>query len=476
MRDDVHMIAPDAGAAVLDRQRRAFLQDGAPSRQVRKDRLRRLRAAVLAYRAEISAAVSADFGHRSRHETELMELVPVIQAIDYLIRNLRRFMRPERRHVGITYRTGRAYVAYQPKGVVGVMAPWNYPVSLTLVPLATALAAGNRVLLKPSELTPRMSEVLQGLLAEAFSDEEVAVVLGGADVGARFSALPFDHLLFTGSTAVGRKVMAAAAQNLVPVTLELGGKSPAIIAPGHVNDRTLSSLVFGKLSNAGQTCVAPDYALVHQDDLQAFIEAYGAAVERAYPAGPTSPDYSTIINDRHFARLRGLLDDARAKGAQVLEVGAHPQGAAARERTLTPTLVIDAHDEMTVMQEEIFGPILPVRTYRTIDEVVAYVNANPRPLALYWFGDEDADCVSLLSRTTSGNVGLNNTLMHVAQDDLPFGGVGPSGMGAYHGIEGFRSMSHAKGVFIQGRWNASSLVRAPFGQLTNRALDMMLHR
>jgi len=406
----------------------------------------------------------------------LMELVPATQAIDYLIRNLRRFMKPERRHVGITYRTGRAYVAYQPKGVVGVMAPWNYPVSLTLVPLATALAAGNRVLLKPSELTPRTSEVLQGLLAEAFSDEEVAVVLGGADVGARFSALPFDHLLFTGSTAVGRKVMAAAAQNLVPVTLELGGKSPAIIAPGHVNDRTLSSLVFGKLSNAGQTCVAPDYALVHQDDLQAFIEAYGAAVERAYPAGPTSADYSTIINDRHFARLRGLLDDARAKGAQVLEVGAHPQGAAARERTLAPALVIDANDEMTVMQEEIFGPILPVRTYRTIDEVAAYVNANPRPLALYWFGDEDADCASLLSRTTSGNVGLNNTLMHVAQDDLPFGGVGPSGMGAYHGIEGFRSMSHAKGVFIQGRWNASSLVRAPFGQLTNRALDMMLRR
>ncbi|WP_454168114.1 aldehyde dehydrogenase family protein [Microbacterium lacticum] len=196
------MIAPDAGAAVLDRQRRAFLRDGAPSRQVRKDRLRRLRAAVLAHRAEISAAVSADFGHRSRHETELMELVPAIQAIDYLIRNLRRFMKPERRHVGITYRTGRAYVAYQPKGVVGVMAPWNYPVSLTLVPLATALAAGNRVLLKPSELTPRTSEVLQGLLAEAFSDEEVAVVLGGPDVGARFSALPFDHLLFTGSTAV----------------------------------------------------------------------------------------------------------------------------------------------------------------------------------------------------------------------------------------------------------------------------------
>lgn len=476
MKGDGPIAAPAAGAALLERQRRAFLRDGAPGRQVRKDRLRRLRAAVLAHRAEIGEAVSADFGHRSRHETEIMELVVVVQAIDYLIRNLGRFMKPERRHVGVHYQTGRAWVAYQPKGVVGVMAPWNYPVSLTLVPLATALAAGNRALLKPSELTPRTSAVLQRMLSDAFPAEEVAVVLGGPEVGAAFSALPFDHLLFTGSTQVGRKVMAAASENLTPVTLELGGKSPAIIARGHVQDRTLGSLVFGKLSNAGQTCVAPDYALVHEDDLDAFVARYDAAVARAYPAGPTSPDYTSIVNDRQLERLKGLLDDARAKGARVVEVGVRPETASARPRTLAPMLVIDAGDDAAVMQEEIFGPILPVRTWRTIDEVIAHVNDRPRPLALYYFGDEDADRARLLGRTTSGNVGINNTLMHVAQEDLPFGGVGASGMGAYHGIEGFRSMSHAKGVFVQGRWNLASMTRAPFGTSVERLLRVLLRR
>jgi len=476
MRGDSFPEAPSSGADLLDRQRRAFLRDGAPDLRARKAKLRRLRTAVLAHRAEIGEAVSADFSHRSRHETEIMELVPVIQAIDYLSRNLRRFMKPERRHVGIHYQSGRAYVAWQPKGVIGVMAPWNYPVSLTLVPLATALAAGNRALLKPSELTPRTSAVLKRLLEDAFTPEEVAVVLGGPEVGAAFSALPFDHLLFTGSTPVGRRVMAAASENLVPVTLELGGKSPAVIARGHVNARTLGSLVFGKLANAGQTCVAPDYALVHEDDLETFVGGYDAAVARAYPEGPTGADYTSIVNERHFERLKGLLGDARTKGARVIEVGVHPETAETRSRTLAPALVIGAGDDAGLMQEEIFGPILPVRTYRTIDEVIAHVNDRPRPLALYYFGDEDADCARMLGSTTSGNVGINNTLMHVAQEDLPFGGVGASGMGAYHGIEGFRALSHAKGVFVQGRWNLTGLTRAPFGTSAARVLNVVLRR
>lgn len=261
-------------AVLLARQRNAFVSEGPPSMQQRKARLARLRAVVLAYRREVEEAVSVDFGHRSRHETAIMELVGVIQAIDYLTRNLRRFMKPQRRHVGIFYRAGQAHVEYQPLGVIGVMAPWNYPFSLTFIPLATALAAGNRAMLKPSELTPRTSEVMRRMLAETFPIEEVAVVLGGPEVGAAFSGLPFDHLLFTGSTQVGRKVMKAASDNLVPVTLELGGKSPAIVARGHVDDRTMSSIVFGKLSNGGQTCVAPDYALVHEDDLDAFVTQY----------------------------------------------------------------------------------------------------------------------------------------------------------------------------------------------------------
>ncbi|MFT4183152.1 MAG: coniferyl aldehyde dehydrogenase [Rhizobium sp.] len=461
-------------AQSLERQRGAFLKDGPPTLGDRKARLVRLRAAVLGHRAAIQDAVSADFGHRSRHETDLMEFVGVVQSIDYLGRNLRRFMKPQRRHVGLFYRSGRAHVEYQPKGVVGVMAPWNYPFSLSIIPLATALAAGNRVMLKPSELTPRTSEAIGRMLAGVFTPDEVSVVLGGPDVGAAFSRLPFDHLLFTGSTEVGRMVMKAASDNLVPVTLELGGKSPVIVQRGHVDERTMGSIVFGKLSNAGQTCVAPDYALVHEDDLAAFVEGYEKAVIRAYPAGPVSDDYTSIISDRHFGRLRGLLDDARGRGARVVEVGVRPERAAGRPRTLAPTLVLGAGDDTAVMREEIFGPILPVRAYCTLDEVIEHVNGRPRPLALYYFGERDAECARLLQLTTSGNVGINNTMIHVAQDDLPFGGIGPSGMGAYHGIEGFRAMSHAKGVFDQGRWNLPSLLHAPFGRLVDLAVRVAM--
>ncbi|OCP23600.1 MULTISPECIES: coniferyl aldehyde dehydrogenase [unclassified Ensifer] len=460
--------------ALLAGQRSAFLRDGPPSFADRKDRLKRLRAAVLAHRRKVGEAISADFGHRSHHETDIMEIVGVIQTIDYLIRNLRRFMKPERRHVGLFYRSGRAHVEYQPKGVIGVMAPWNYPFSLTIIPLATALAAGNRAMLKPSELTPRTSEVIRRMLEEILPTDEVAVVLGGPDVGAAFSALPFDHLLFTGSTQVGRKVMKAASDNLVPLTLELGGKSPAIVARGHVNGRTIASIVFGKLANAGQTCVAPDYALVHEDDLDSFVTQFNAAVARFYPDGTIGTDYTSIINERHYERLKALVEDARSSGARVIEIGVRPETAADRPRALPPTLVIGAGDDIAIMREEIFGPVLPVRTYRSLDEVIDYVNERPRPLALYYFGTTDADCQRLLQRTTSGNVGINNTMIHVAQDDLPFGGVGPSGMGAYHGIEGFRAMSHAKGVFVQGRWNLPTLLRAPFGRLVDLALRVTL--
>lgn len=461
---------------VLERQRLAFLQDGLPDLALRRARLSRLRAAVLAHRRAIGDAISQDFGHRSHHETDLMELVGVIQSIDYLSRNLPRFMKPERRHVDILYQGGHASVAYQPKGVIGIMAPWNYPFSLTMIPLATALAAGNRAMLKPSELTPRISELIRAILAEAFPAEEVSVVLGGPEAGAEFSRLPFDHLLFTGSTQVGRMVMKAASENLVPVTLELGGKSPAIIARGHVDRHTLGSLVFGKLSNAGQTCVAPDYALVHAEDLDAFVAGYHGTVASAYPDGPTGKDFTSIISDRHYQRLTGLIEDARQKGARILEVGVKPQSAADRPKTLAPTLILETTDDMAVMREEIFGPILPVRTWQTIDEVITHINARPRPLALYYFGKQDADCETLLSATTSGNVGINNTMIHVAQDDLPFGGIGPSGMGAYHGIEGFRTMSHAKGIFTQSRWNLPKLLRPPFGRLADASLAFLLGR
>ena len=469
-----HQINQLAASEILQQQRRAFLNAEPPTLTQRKANLKKLRDAVIAYRSELQNAVSEDFGHRSHHETDVMELVGIIQSIDYLSKKLRRFMKPERRHVSLFYRSAKAHVEYQPKGIIGVMAPWNYSISLTLIPLATALAAGNRAMLKPSELTPRTSDVLHRMLSTTFSSDEVAVILGGPEVGAAFSALPFDHLLFTGSTPVGRKVMKAASDNLVPLTLELGGKSPVIVARGNVNPRTLSSIAYGKLSNGGQTCVAPDYALVHEEDLEAFIKQYNETVTRFYPNGPDCADYTSIVSDRHYARLQGLLDDAREKGARVIEMGTQPESASKRVRTLAPTLVIGAKDDDSIMQEEIFGPILPIKTYRDIDEVITYINDRPRPLALYYFGEKDADCRKLLRRTTSGNVGINNTIIHVAQDDLPFGGVGASGMGAYHGIEGFRSMSHAKGVFDQGRWNLPSLLQAPFGKLMEFALVMTL--
>lgn len=403
-----------------------------------------------------------------------MEIAPVIQAIDYLSRNLKRFMRRERRHVALSYRSGIAHVEYQPKGVIGIMAPWNYPFSLSLVPLATALAAGNRAMLKPSELTPRTSDAIAAMLAAAFTSDQVSVVLGGPDTGAAFSALAFDHLLFTGSTQVGRKVMKAASDNLVPVTLELGGKSPVIVAPGSVSRQAVQSIAYGKLANAGQTCVAPDYALIHEDELDAFVSLFDASVQRSYPEGPTSPDYSSIVNDGHFQRLRGLLTEARANGARIVEAGARPESAATRTRTIAPTLVLDADEGSAVMRDEIFGPILPVRSYRTVNEAIAYINDRPRPLALYYFGPNDDCRRSVLTHTVSGNVGINNTLLHVVQDDLPFGGIGPSGMGAYHGIEGFRSMCHAKGVFEQGRFSLPRLLQPPFGKLADRIMATIL--
>jgi coniferyl-aldehyde dehydrogenase len=459
---------------VLSQQRTAFLHSAAPSLNQRRADLKKLRSTILAQRSEIEEALNADFGHRSRHETAIMEIMALIQGIDYLRRKLRRFMRPTRRHVAAHFRFGTARIEYQPLGVIGIMAPWNYPFSLAVTPLATALAAGNRAMIKPSEFTPATSDLLSRMLAQIFPQEQVAVVTGDASVGEAFSALPFDHLIFTGSTPVGRAVMKAASNNLTPVTLELGGKSPVIVEKGYALEHAAAGIAYGKLANGGQICIAPDYALVQEDEIGAFTAAYEKAVGALYPSGPASDDYTSIVNDRHYARLTGLIDDARAKGARILEVGRSPGDAGRRPHTLAPMIVLDANEDMRIMQEEIFGPILPVLSYRDLDEAIGYVKAQPRPLALYYYGRDGEDRRKVLSRTTSGNVTINGTLMHYAQDDLPFGGVGPSGMGAYHGIEGFRRLSHAKGIFEQGKWNGSNLLRAPFGPLTNIILKLML--
>lgn len=465
---------PESLRATLAAQRTAFLHDGPPTLTQRKADLAKLKAAILSRRADIERALRADFGHRSPHETAIMEVLPLIQGIDYQRRRLRKWMRPERRHVPPHFQPARAWVSYQPLGVIGIMAPWNYPIGLTLMPLATAIAAGNRAMIKPSEFTPAASALLIELIGEIFTAEQVAVVTGDATVGQAFSALPFDHLVFTGSTPVGRAVMKAASENLVPVTLELGGKSPVIVDRGYPLQHAATAIAYGKLANAGQICIAPDYVMVHEDEVQTFADIFDQAVRSLYPDGPAADQYTSIVNEHHYVRLTDLLEDARAKGATVCEVGANTDAARSRAHTLAPTVVIGATDQMRIMQEEIFGPVLPVIAYRDLDDAIAYVNERPRPLALYYFGSNSDRQRKVLALTTSGNVTVNNTLMHHAQEDLPFGGVGPSGIGAYHGIEGFKTLSHAKGIFQQGRWNLSGLLRPPFGPLANTILNFMM--
>jgi coniferyl-aldehyde dehydrogenase len=459
---------PASLTEILAQQRAAFVRDGMPSIEARRHDLLKLKRMLLDHATAIAEAISSDFGHRSHRETLLGDLFPTVAGIDHLHAHVARWARPERRGVVWYFLPARARVIYQPLGVVGIIAPWNYPLFLAFPPMAAAIAAGNRVMLKPSEFNPATCALLEKLLGEIFSIEQVAVVTGGAETGAAFSRLPFDHLFFTGSTLVGRKVMQAASEHLVPVTLELGGKSPAIVERGFPIERAAHGVATGKLFNAGQTCIAPDYALVPEEMVEQFVAEVTAAMQRLYPTIAGNPDYTTIINDGHFRRLGGLVADARAKGARIVEIGS------GIGRTLPPTILTGVNDEMKVMQEEIFGPLLPIVPYRDLDDAIAYVNAHPRPLSLYLFGHDGPGRRAVLSRTTSGGVTINDTLLHVVQENLPFGGVGPSGMGHYHGQEGFRTFSHAKAVFSQSRLSAISLLRPPYGARFDRTMKFLL--
>ncbi|MFT3730551.1 MAG: coniferyl aldehyde dehydrogenase [Hyphomicrobium sp.] len=458
-------------SALLSRQRAAFLRDAHPSAAQRRSDLLKLKRALLARRPRFEAAISKDFGYRSAYETRIMEIIPIIQAINYLRRNVRKWMRPERRRVSLHFLPGRASVIYQPVGVVGIVAPWNYPLSLAVMPLLSAIAAGNRVIIKPSELTPATSDLLKAMLRDIFSEDQVAVVTGGPELGAAFSRLPFDHLVFTGSTNVGRMVLKEAAENLVPVTLELGGKSPTVIGPDADIPTAAASVAYGKLANAGQTCIAPDYVLIHEKDAAAFVASYGETATTFYPGGADDQNYTSIASARHYARQRTLLEDAEKKGARI--IGCGKDGASGGHK-LAPAIVLNVTDDMMLMREEIFGPILPIVTYRSLDDAISYINRRPRPLALYYFGSSGEDRQKILTRTISGNVTVNDTLMHYVQNALPFGGIGMSGMGAYHGIEGFKSLSHAKGVFEQSRWNLGGLLRPPFNRATDWVIRYLL--
>lgn len=456
---------------LLAAQRAAYRANPMPSAEQRRAWLKALRELILGEKQALIEAVSRDFSNRAAEETLLAEIMPSLHGIDYASKHLGKWMKPSRRSVGLAFQPAAAKVVYQPLGVVGVIVPWNYPLYLAFGPLIGALAAGNRVMIKMSESTPSTSQLVKDLLARIFPEDMVAVVLGEAEVGQAFSRLPFDHLLFTGATSIGKHVMRAAAENLVPVTLELGGKSPAIVSADVPLADAAERIAFGKTMNAGQTCVAPDYVLVPQDRLEGFVAAYRAAVQRFYPKLENNPDYTAIINERQLGRLKGYIADAEAKGAQLVRLFPGDQG-----RRLAHSLVLNVSDEMKLMQEEIFGPLLPIVPYQRLDEAFAYINDRPRPLALYYFGYDKGEQQRVLHETHSGGVCLNDTLLHVAQDDMPFGGVGPSGMGHYHGHEGFLTFSKAKGVLIKQRFNAARLIYPPYGTSIQKLIQKLFIR
>ncbi len=461
---------------VFAAQRSAFAREMNPSLAVRRDRLDRLLLLTQKHQDAIIGAISADFGHRSRHETDLADIFVVMSAIRHTQRHLREWMKARRVPTPLHLLPASSELIRQPLGVVGVISPWNYPYQLAMLPVAAALAAGNRTLLKPSELTPRFSQLLQTIVADVFAPDEFAVLPGDVELGRAFSHLPFDHLFFTGSTAVGKQVALAAAANLTPVTLELGGKSPAIVDADCDLPVAARRLAFAKMLNAGQTCVAPDYMLVPRARAHEFMAAMQSAVAAMYPTIVDNPDYTSVVSDRHYQRLAHLVADAQAHGATAVPMAAaagSPEVAEAASRKFPPTLLVGVDDDMAVMNEEIFGPVLPVVPYDSLDEAIAYVNRHPRPLALYWFGASREHRDRVLQGTISGGVTTNDACWHVSQEYLPFGGVGASGMGAYHGERGFLTFTMEKPVFHQARINGIALFRPPYGRRFEAVLSLL---
>jgi coniferyl-aldehyde dehydrogenase len=472
-----HNAALDAD---LQQLRRAYEADRMPSTEVRRQRLSILETMLRDNADAIVAAISADFSHRSSHESQLLEIFPALSAIKHARSHLGGWMKSKRSMASLWFMPARNELKPQPLGVIGIIVPWNYPLLLAVGPLVAALAAGNRAYIKMSEFTPLTGALFAKLMHAAFTDNEVRVVNGEADVAAAFSALPFDHLLFTGSTAVGKHVMRAAANHLTPVTLELGGKSPAIVGVDADITKAAVQIMFGKCLNAGQTCIAPDYVLLPRGREAVFIDAAKAVVAKQYPAFATNVDYTAIINMRHVERLTGYLDEAVKRGATVFPLvdGEAAGGATGEANTqkIAPTVVTNAQDDTMLMRDEIFGPILPLVPYDNINEAIAYVNKRPRPLALYYFGNDSVERELVLDNTIAGGVSVNETIMHISQEDLPFGGVGASGMGAYHGKFGFDTFSKLKPIFHQSRFNGLFLLKPPYGKRFDAMVKLLMKR
>ncbi len=476
-----NVVMPINASSALQNQflsaRTAYALNRNPTAAERRVALEKLELLLVSNSAEIQAAISADFGNRSTHETQLLEMFPALSAIRHARVQVKSWMSPKRGFASLWFMPARTEIRPQPLGVIGIIVPWNYPLMLAVGPLVAALAAGNRALIKMSEFTPRFGELFAKLIAENFAADHIAVINGNAAIAHEFSALPFDHLLFTGSTAVGRHVMRAASENLTPVTLELGGKSPAIIGPEADLTEAAQKIIFGKCLNAGQTCIAPDYVLLPRGQEAAFIDAAKHAVATLYPTLANNPDYTSIVNARHVARLQNYLVDAASKGASITPISpANEQLDVDNQpvQKIAPTIVHGVNENMTVMQEEIFGPILPLVPYDSIDTAIRYVNDHPRPLALYYFGRDSQNIERVLSETVAGGVTINETLLHISQDELPFGGVGPSGMGAYHGKFGFDTFSKLKPVFRQPKLNGLNLLKPPYGKRVEKMLKLLL--
>ena len=450
---------------VLELQKSLNIKEGAPDLELRKDRLDRVIAMVGKYDKHIVKAVNEDFGNRDPVMSAATEVASVIGPMEHAKKNLRKWMKTEKRKAAIaplgsalSLLGAKAEVRYQPKGVVGAISPWNFPMNLALAPLAGILSAGNRVMHKPSELTPATSDLLKEMIEEYFDEAEMAVFVGDAEVGAAFSGLAFDHMIFTGGTSIAKHVMKAASENLVPLTLELGGKSPVIVGKNAKIKDTAQRVMQGKTMNAGQICLAPDYALVPEEKVEEFVKASVEVTSEMYPEMKDNDDFTSIINQRHFDRIQGYIEDAKEKGAEVVEINPSNEDFTQQpHHKIPPTIVLNPSDDMKIMQEEIFGPVLPVKTYKDVSEPVNYINSKDRPLGLYYFGEDNAEKEFVLENTTSGGVTVNDVISHIQMEDLPFGGVGPSGMGSYHGYDGFKEFSHAKAVYKQSKLNLMKL-------------------
>ena len=460
---------------MLAQQKQAYLRYPLPTAKERIDRLARLKRILVKYQDQFADAINQDYGNRSVGETKIGELLTCLEHIKYYSKHLTDWMKPSKRHVGIIHQPAKAWVQYQPLGVVGIITPWNYPLLLSIGPLICALAAGNHAMIKISSSSAAFGAVLEKALAEAFPQELVAVVNGGGKISDDFSHLAFDKMIFTGSTNVGKTVMAAAAENLVPVILELGGKSPVLVHPSIDLADVAQRLAVGKLWNAGQTCVAPDYVFLPRGKTADFLDHYKVCVEAMYPSIAHNQDYTSIINDKQYNRLQGYLEDARDQGAQIISFNPQQEDVDV-VRKIAPTVLTGVTPNMQIMQHEIFGPILPIMEYDQIDEVIAFINSRPRPLALYYFDFDQARADYVAQRTHSGHFGQNTVLTHVAQDDLPFGGVGASGMGKYHGPEGFFSLSHERSVMSNPKLYSLKFILPPFNKPIHKLISKTLLR